>query len=88
MRIQWVPLCFSLLGLIGCSNYEQNTSLETFPHNPKSSSPCRAIKQQLNAIAAPQIPANSVYPPQTGPYSTAIQKARLMKDYEYYGCQN
>ena len=86
MKAKWLPLYLIVVILTGCSHYEQNETPAPFPYNPKSSSPCRAIKQQMNAISAPQIPANSVYPPQYGPTPTAIQKARLLREYEYYGC--
>ncbi len=88
MKTQWMPLCLLLIALSGCSSYEQNETAAAFPYNPNSSSPCRAIKQQLNnTIYSPQLPANSVYPPQSGATPTAIQKARLLREYEYYGCQ-
>lgn len=86
MKAKWIPICLVTFILASCASYEQNNEPAPFPYNPKSSSPCRAIKQQLNPIVAPQIPANSVYPPQYGATPTAIQKARLLREYEYYGC--
>lgn len=86
MKTPWIALCLFTGLLVGCSSYEQNETAQPFPYNPNSSSPCRAIKAQLNAISAPQLPPNSIYPPQNGATPTAIQKARLLREYEYYGC--
>lgn len=83
-----ISACFFASLLTGCSNYEQNQTVAAFSHSPNSSSPCRAIKQQLNALSSSQLPANSIYPPQTGATPTAIQKARLLREYEYYNCQD
>lgn len=88
MKTRWIAVCFIVGLLSGCANYEQN-EIEYLPVNPKSSSPCRAIKQQLNVVSSPELDPTSVYPPsQYNVQPTAIQKARLLREYQYYGCQN
>lgn len=67
-------LCFALI-IAGCTNkYEDYTpTIEQV----KSHSPCKTIKQQLNAVYSPEI----------GTRPTAIQRARLLQEYEIYNCQ-
>jgi hypothetical protein len=77
MKATWIPVCLIAFLLASCASYEQNDTPPAFPYSPNSSSPCRAIKQQLNAVRSPEI----------GTRQTAIGKARLLREYEYYGCQ-